>query len=132
MFTKDQIEAAHSKVKSGADYPAYVQELKALGIISHEVKLIDGEWIFRGVGHRFVTFKNDVHVTSISPLVKPKHFKEILHHHQHGKTDYPTFCKEASECGVERWISDFESMTVTYLGFGNVVIDVEPIPSLKK
>ena len=132
MFTKELIEAAHAKVKSGSDYPAYVQELKSLGIISHEVKLIDGQWIFRGLGHRFVEFKSAVHVNSISPLVKPKHFKDILMNHQHGKTDYPTFYKEASECGVERWISDFETMKVSYLGFGNVVIDVEAIPRHKK
>ena len=28
MFTKEQLDAAHAKTKTGADYPAYVQELK--------------------------------------------------------------------------------------------------------
>ena len=27
MFTLDQIKEAHAKVKSGADFPGYVQEL---------------------------------------------------------------------------------------------------------
>lgn len=27
MFTLDQIKAAHNKVKSGADFPAYIQDL---------------------------------------------------------------------------------------------------------
>ena len=33
MFTVEQIKAAHSKVKSGADFPAYIQEIKALGLL---------------------------------------------------------------------------------------------------
>ena len=33
MFTLEQIKLAHSKVKSGADFPAYIKELKALGVI---------------------------------------------------------------------------------------------------
>lgn len=32
MFTVEQINAIHSKVKTGADFPQYVQDLKALGM----------------------------------------------------------------------------------------------------
>ncbi len=28
MFTVEQIKAAHSKVKSGADFPSYIKEIK--------------------------------------------------------------------------------------------------------
>ena len=28
MFTENQIKETHSKVKSGADFPAYIQDLK--------------------------------------------------------------------------------------------------------
>ncbi|MGF7024877.1 MULTISPECIES: DUF1398 domain-containing protein [Sphingobacterium] len=31
MFTIEQIEAAHSNVKSGADFPAYIRDIKKLG-----------------------------------------------------------------------------------------------------
>ena len=31
MFTAEQIKAAHSKVQSGADFPAYIKAIKALG-----------------------------------------------------------------------------------------------------
>ncbi|MGB4398918.1 MAG: DUF1398 family protein [Daejeonella sp.] len=36
MFTAEQIKAAHSKVKSGADFPAYIQDIKALGVTGYE------------------------------------------------------------------------------------------------
>ena len=41
MFTVEQIKAAHSKVKSGADFPAYIQEIKALGVTHYEAYVSD-------------------------------------------------------------------------------------------
>jgi hypothetical protein len=32
MFAVEQIKTAHSKVKSGADFPAYIQDIKKLGV----------------------------------------------------------------------------------------------------
>jgi hypothetical protein len=32
MFTLEQIQQAHKKVKSGADFPAYAQELTNMGV----------------------------------------------------------------------------------------------------
>lgn len=32
MFTIEQIKEAHSKVKSGADFPNYIQDLIILGV----------------------------------------------------------------------------------------------------
>ena len=36
MFTVEQIESAHEKVKSGADFPHYIQEIKKIGVLSFE------------------------------------------------------------------------------------------------
>lgn len=41
MFTAEQIKAAHSKVKSGADFPSYIQEIKALGVTHYEAHVED-------------------------------------------------------------------------------------------
>ena len=130
MFTKEQIETAHNKVKSGADFPKYVREIKDMGIKSHEVVLMDGTWIFKGADEQVVQFKRGMENVYVSPQPSPEKFKQILSMHQNGETDYPTFCIEAGEAGVERWISDFEHMTVTYLASNGNVIDVEPIPSV--
>ena len=32
MFTLDQIREAHSRVKSGADFPKYARELTEMGV----------------------------------------------------------------------------------------------------
>lgn len=34
MFTVEQIETAHDKVKTGADFPNYIQEIKQMGVKS--------------------------------------------------------------------------------------------------
>jgi uncharacterized protein YbcV (DUF1398 family) len=128
MFTKEQIEVAHAKVKDGADFPKYVQEIKSLGVKSHEVVLTDGTWIFKGNDNCLVEFQRGLESVQISPHPLPERFKHILSIHQQGETDYPTFCIQAGEAGVERWISDFESMTVTYLDKDGQVVIRESIP----
>ncbi|MGH2648681.1 MAG: DUF1398 family protein [Ginsengibacter sp.] len=42
MFTAEQIKTAHSKVKSGADFPKYIQDIKRLGVTSFETWVIEG------------------------------------------------------------------------------------------
>jgi hypothetical protein len=41
MFTKDMIVAAQARVKSGADYPRLVQELKEMGVQSYDHVVAD-------------------------------------------------------------------------------------------
>lgn len=37
MFSINQIEEAHSKVKSGIDFPNYVQDIIKIGVTGYEV-----------------------------------------------------------------------------------------------
>ena len=48
MFTVEQIKAAHSKVKSGADFPNYIKEIEILGIIHYEAFVEDGHIDYHG------------------------------------------------------------------------------------
>ena len=48
MFTVEQIESAHEKVKSGADFPNYIQEIKKLGVLSFETWVFDGHTEYFG------------------------------------------------------------------------------------
>ena len=48
MFTLDQIGKAHSKVKSGADFPQYIQDLIKIGVIHYSTFVSDGHTIFFG------------------------------------------------------------------------------------
>jgi uncharacterized protein YbcV (DUF1398 family) len=44
MFTIEQIKIAHTKVRSGADFPNYIQDLINLGITSYETYVADGKF----------------------------------------------------------------------------------------
>jgi uncharacterized protein YbcV (DUF1398 family) len=48
MFTVEQIKTAHSKVKSGADFPAYIQDIKKLGVTYYETFVSDGHTDYYG------------------------------------------------------------------------------------
>jgi len=41
LLLTEQIKAAHSKVKSGADFPAYIQDIKKTGVTFYETSLTD-------------------------------------------------------------------------------------------
>ena len=127
MFTREQIEKAHSRVKSGADFPAYVQEIKALGVKNHIVSLLDGVWRFIHLDGGSIQWVHGPKELPVSAVATSQAFRRILSNHQHGLTDYPTFCQEAAQAGVEKWISDFESMTVTYLDRQGGIVSVEAI-----
>ncbi|MXN92025.1 DUF1398 domain-containing protein [Flavobacterium sp. Sd200] len=129
MFTIDQIKAVHSKVKSGADFPQYVQDIKALGVVSYNQYVADGRTVYNGQDHIAEAPAKYQPFTIASTGNKER----LAHHlkiHQAGETDYLTFCRHAAEDGVEKWTVDTEKMTCTYYDLaGNVLIE-EVIPTV--
>lgn len=127
MFTIDQIKAAHSKVKSGADFPAYIQDLKALGVQHYTTFVSDGRTDYSG--NDFSTSSDPKYgAKEIAQNCNNEQFVADLRSHQKGGTDYPTFCNDCAKSGVEKWVVDLEKMTCTYYDSkGNVVL-VEQIP----
>jgi uncharacterized protein YbcV (DUF1398 family) len=128
MFTVDQIKAAHSKVKSGADFPKYIQEIKALHVIAFETWVKDSHTEYFGVNEFRTSSKpmyEDMVVAHSSDKTKFKHYLKI---HQQGETDYLTFCKHCAETGIEKWIVCLDKMTCTYYDKAGNEILVEEIP----
>ncbi|MEQ6118336.1 DUF1398 family protein [Reichenbachiella sp. MALMAid0571] len=128
MFTVEQIKAAHSKVKSGADFPAYIGDIKKLGVTYYETFVTDGHTDYYG--------ENDYKTTSPAkyiPLIiasecNKEQFKADLKKHQQGKTDYPTFIGISAKLGIEKWTVCMEKMTCTYFDKEGNEILVEEIP----
>lgn len=48
MFTIQQIYEAHSKVKSGADFPKYMQDIMELGVTFFETFVFDNHTNYYG------------------------------------------------------------------------------------
>ncbi len=128
MFTAEQIKTAHSKVKSGADFPAYVREIKVLGVTHYESYVTDGHIDYHGAyGYTAkVPPKYDALVIADSP--DSQQFKADLKAHQQGKTDYLTFIRMCATFGIEKWQVSIEKMTCTYFDKAGNEILVEEIP----
>lgn len=128
MFTIDQIKDAHSKVKSGADFPAYVQALIQLGVSGYETYVSDGHSIYFGKDGFTLISPAKYSPLEISGTGNHESFKSDLKDHQQGKTDYPTFCRLSAEAGVHRWVVDLSKMTCTYFDKSGNVLLTEIIP----
>lgn len=129
MFTVQQIKEAHSKVKSGADFPKYIQEIKGFGIKRFETWVKDSHTEYFGADNFTAKSEPIYEDLSISNEVNPEKFANDLKIHQQGKTDYFTFCKDCAESGIEKWIVDLDKMTCIYYDKSGNDILAEEIPN---
>ena len=128
MFTVEQIKAAHSKVKSGADFPFYIEEIKGLGVTHYEAYVTDGHIDYHGANNYTAQVPVKYEPLVINDISKEEEFKAELVAHQQGKTDFLTFIKMCATFGIEKWAICMEKLTCTYYDkVGNLVL-VEEIP----
>lgn len=130
MFTIQQINEAHSKVKSGADFPNLVQDFIHLGIVHYDSYVKDGHKKYSGKDGNYVAGDAMYPELEVATKSDEEQFKHYLKIHQQGQTDYFTFCKHAAETGVEKWTVDTTKMTCTYYDkAGNNMLE-ENIPTM--
>ncbi|RZL35112.1 MAG: DUF1398 domain-containing protein [Pedobacter sp.] len=128
MFTVEQIKEAHSKLKSGADFPAYIQEIKKLGVTSYETFVTDGHTDYYGEDDYKTSSFAKYEALTIAQKSNIEQFKEDIKAHQQGKTDYQTFCSDCAKSGIEKWAVSMDKMTCTYYDLGGNEILAEQIP----
>lgn len=128
MFTLEQIKAAHSKVKSGADFPSYIKEIKALGVRHYKSFVTDGHTDYFGENDHVVTVPAKYETIAVAETPTIEKFKAELLAHQQGKTDYLTFIKMCAETGIENWEIRMDKMSCTYYDKAGNTILVEAIP----
>lgn len=129
MFTIEQIKEAHSKVKSGADFPDFIRELKNLGVISYESFVADGHTIYKGENNFQSDSSPRYDKFSIAKDSNIEGFKNDLILHQQGKSDYTSFCNQCAKHGIEKWEVDLHAMTCIYFNSSGQVVLQEKIPS---
>jgi len=130
MFTIQQIDDAHSKVKSGADFPKYIQDIKQLGVVSFETYVFDSHTEYFGKNSYQIKSQaqyNDLIIADKSDKIR---FLEYLKTHQQGQTDYLAFCGHCAQTGVEKWIVSIDKMTCTYYDKAGNELLAEAIPAL--
>lgn len=130
MFTIQQIKEAHSKVKTGADFPKYMQDIIALGVTSFETFVFDNHTNYYGKDNYQIASEGFSETLDIANESNIEQFKSDLKAHQQGKTDYMTFLKDCTKSGVEKWTVVMDKMTCTYYDKAGNEMLVEKIPSV--
>lgn len=128
MFTIEQIKATHDKLKSGADFPRYVQDMKALGVIYYNIFVEDGRSQYYGADNFTISDVAMYATKVIADIGSTEKLKHTISIHQQGETDYLTFCQQAAEAGVEKWTTHMLDMEVVYYDKQQNKLLVEPIP----
>ena len=128
MFTVQQIKAAHAKVKTGADFPAYIQQIKKLGLLRYEYLVKTGITVYYGANNFNVSSDAIYADKEISKNPSPQTVKQIITEHQQGKTDFLTFCTQVAHAGVEKWVVDTQTMLCCYYNLDGNLMIAEPIP----
>lgn len=129
MFTVEQIELAHSKIKSGTEFPKYIKEIKELGVTAFETWVIDSHTKYFGKNDFQTKSKPKYEALYVTDFSNKEKFEDYLKIHQKGETDYFTFCTHCAETGIEKWIVNLEKMTCTYFDKAENEILVEIIPT---
>jgi uncharacterized protein YbcV (DUF1398 family) len=128
MFTIEEIHEASGKVKSGADFPQFVQDLKKIGVTHYDNFVSNGRTNYYGKNDFILNGESKYPEMEVKDISSSDSLKHAISIHQQGQTDYPTFCKQAADAGVEKWTTHMIEMSVTYLDKKGHKLTVEPIP----
>jgi uncharacterized cupin superfamily protein/uncharacterized protein YbcV (DUF1398 family) len=128
VFTVEQIEQAHNKVKSGADFPKYIREIKEMGVTAFETWVNDSHTDYFGKDDFLTTSKPQYAKLTIAEISNKEKFCIYLISHQRGETNYIQFCHHCAETGIEKWFVSLEALTCTYFDKAGNEILVEGIP----
>ena len=87
MFTVKQIKDAHSKTKTGADFPKYIKDIITLGVTSFEAFVFDNYTVYYGSNDFQTSSVGFSETLIIADESNIEQFKFDLKAHQQGKTD---------------------------------------------
>lgn len=128
MFSLEQIHQAFGKVKSGADFPQFVQDLKELGVSHYDNFVSDGRTKYYGKNNFSIEGEAKYPKMEVNDVGSAEKLKHAISIHQQGQTNYLEFCQQASEAGLEKWTTNMVEMTVIYLDKRGNKLTVEAIP----
>lgn len=128
MLTLDQIKKAHSKVRTGADFPMFFQDLIELGVKDYDTFVSDGHTVYHTIEDEELVSPASYHELEVSDRCDEEEFLNKLRSHQQGHTDYAAFCIDCAHAGIEKWTLNMKAKTCTYFDKAGKVVFIENIP----
>ena len=129
MFTLEQIQSAHSRIKNGSEYPKYVAEIKRLGVVSYTYYVGDGHTEYLGAENYRLSSAASPSTRTIAEIPSAARFRAQLIANQKGETTFPEFCADCAKTGVSKWVADLVALTCSYYSLDGAVVYVEEIPT---
>ncbi len=114
MFTLQQIQELHSKVKSGADFPRYIQDLIEIGLKKYDMFVYDGRAQYFWDEEFTITSDSKYPGIIVSDAANHEQFEHDLKAHQRGETDYMTLINDAAKSGIYKRTVDMQNMMCVY------------------
>ncbi len=130
MLTLEEIHKIHLKVKSGVDFPKYVQDLISIGVQSYDNYVEDGRSTFFTINGYSLGTEPKYNAIKIAKQSNIEKLKQILLAHQQGKIDFDSFCHQVATVGVKKWKVDTSKMTCAYYDRLENVLLEESIPKV--
>lgn len=130
MFSLEQIQTAHSRIKNGSEYPKYVAELRRLSVLSYIYFVADGHTEYLGTGNYQLSSAASPTIRKVSETLDASEFRSQLVANQSGKTTFLEFCGDCAKAGVSSWVADLSALTCSYYSLDGSLVYVEAIPGL--
>ena len=130
MFTLTQIHDAHIKVKNGADFPIYIQDLITLWVRSYTVFVSDGHAQYQWDDDYTITSPATYESLELNTTTDKAWFIANLKLHQQWGSDYMTFCQHAAQSGIVKRVLNMTDMTCSYYDSDDQEVVVETVPSV--
>ncbi len=128
MLTIDHISQIHASVKSGSNFPQYVQDLKALGLAYYDVFICDGHSEYHAVSGEQLQTPDKYQYLEIAPKANTQALRQTIRKHQRGQINFLTFCLQAAHAGVHAWRTDITHLRCIFYDRAGHEILIEPIP----
>jgi uncharacterized protein YbcV (DUF1398 family) len=114
MLTIEQIEQIHIRPGSPKTFPEVVRTLKALGVERYDAYLVDGHSEYFARGGRRLVSPAAHRALAVAEASRRETFLEHLHRYALGETTYLEMSIGLAASGIEKWIVDMGSMTMTF------------------
>lgn len=128
MFTLEQIESAHAKTSSGADFPQYIRDIKELGVIRFQTFVSDCHTLYFGV-HEFISSEGKYNTLEINGHYDKEWFEQWLKDNQKWRNSFFEFCQICAWAGVDSWVMDLEEMKCIYYDKKSNIVLIETVPA---
>lgn len=114
MMTEQQLQTAHIKVKTAADFSKYIEDIMGLGMMRCEYIVKDGVVIYFDEYRYRVKSEPMYEPLIIADRSSEARLRNAIALYKERKIDFPAFCHHAAEAGVENWVIDTQRMRCIY------------------